>query len=171
MLVNAIGLACQLIPIRVCLSSAHVARLRSPTNVADGDFQLSKFRGSKVVTTAVVEMARLVRGAASPAVPGEKVPHAIARAAQRLGWDRGRVASFWYGKARAVTPEELERARDVATRRAKDAELLRDEYRRALGILARLEAGLAAIDADFHSETIAALRDVARPPFGHGNPE
>jgi hypothetical protein len=97
-----------------------------------GLFQMSKFRGSKVVTAAVVEMARLVRGAAAPAVPGEKVPHAIARAAQRLGLPRGRVASFWYGKARTVTPEDLERARDVAARRSKDVELLRNEHRRAL---------------------------------------
>jgi len=130
---------------------------------------MSKFRGSKVVSEAVVEMARLVRGAAAPAIPGEKVPHAIARAAMRLGWPRGRVASFWYGKARAVTPEDLERARDVAARRSRDVELLRNEHRRALNILARLEAGLAAVDADFHGPTIAALRDMAGGETGPGN--
>lgn len=121
------------------------------------------------MTAAVVEMARLVRGAAAPAVPGERVPHAIARAAQRLGWDRGRVASFWYGKARTVDPEELERARDVAARRSKDAELLRNEHRRALDILARLEACLAAQDPDFHGPTIDHLRELARDPAGPGN--
>lgn len=121
------------------------------------------------MTAAVVEMARLVRGAAAPAVPGEKVPHAIARAASRLGLPRGRVASFWYGKARTVAPEELERARDIASRRSKDAELLRDDYRRALNILARLEAGLASIDEDFHGPQIAALRDVAGRAAGPGS--
>lgn len=130
---------------------------------------MSKFRGSKVVTEAVVEMARLVRGAAAPAIPGEKVPHAIARAAQRLGVPRGRVASFWYGKARTVEPEEIERARDVAVRRSKDMELLRNEHRRALDILARLEAGLAAVDPDFHSPQIAALRDMAGRSAGPGS--
>lgn len=122
-----------------------------------------------VVSSAVLEMSRLVRHAAAPAVPGEKVPHAIARAARRLGFDRSRVFAFWYGKARNVSPEELERARDVAARQSRDAELLRDDYRRALDILARLEAGLTAIDADFHSETIGALRHMAGRPTGPGN--
>lgn len=121
------------------------------------------------MSVAVVEMARLVRGAAAPAVPGEKVPHAIARAAQRLGLDRGRVASFWYGKARAVSPEELERARDVAARRSRDAELLRNEHRRALDILARLEACLIAQDPDFHGPYLDALRDVVSRQTGPGD--
>lgn len=129
---------------------------------------MSKKRGS-VVTSAVMEMTRLVRLSAAPAVPGEKAPHAIWRAAQRLGIPTGRVTSFWYGKA-APKPEELERARDVAARHARDAELLRDDYRRALNILARLEAGLAAIDADFHGETISAVRDMARRATGPRDP-
>lgn len=131
---------------------------------------MSKKWGS-VVGSAVVEMARLVRGAAAPAVPGERVPHAIARAANRLGFDRGRVTSFWYGKARHVDPEELERARDEAVRRAKDAELLRHEHRRAFEILARLEAALTAIDPDFHGPTISALRDMASRETGPRNPD
>lgn len=106
-------------------------------------------------------MCRLIRLAAAPAVPGERVPHAIARAARRLGLSRGRAESFWYGKAKAVSPEELERAREVAARNAKDAEQLKHEYRRAVEILARLEAGLAAIDPDFHSPSMRALRDLA----------
>jgi hypothetical protein len=122
-----------------------------------------------IVISAVVEMSQLVRSAACPAVPGERVPHAIARAARRLGFDRGRVESFWYGKARAVSPEELERARQVAAERAADVGLLRNEYRRALNILARLEAGLAAIDADFHSPTISAVEHIRRGALGPRN--
>lgn len=122
---------------------------------------MSKKQGS-VVTEAVVEMARLVRLAASPAIPGEKVPHAIARAARRLGLHRGRVNSFWYGKARKVSPDELEVARRIAVERAKDTELLRNEHLRALEILARLETALAVVDADFHGPQIGALRDVVR---------
>ena len=123
------------------------------------------------MTSAVVEMARLVRGAASPSIPGEKVPHAIARAANRLGLSKGRVTSFWYGKARSVTPEELERAREVAIRRAKDAELLRNEHQRAITILARLEAGLTAIDPDFYSHEISAARELVSRETGTGDPE
>ncbi len=113
------------------------------------------------MSSAALEMSRLVRHAAAPPIAGEKVPHAIARAARRLGFDRGRVESFWYGKVRVVSSDELEIARRVAVERAKDAELLKHEYRRAVDILARLEAGLAAIDPDFHSTQISALRDMA----------
>jgi hypothetical protein len=106
-------------------------------------------------------MADLVRHAAAPAVPGEKVAHAISRAAHRLGFTRGRTESFWYGKA-LPGPEELERAREEATKRAKDRELLRNEFRRAVDILARIEARLTRTDEDFYSPEIGALRDMAR---------
>lgn len=122
-----------------------------------------------VVSAVVLEMSRLVRKAAEPAVPGERVPHAIARAAHRLGLERRRTESFWYGKARAVAPDELERARAEAVRRSRDAELLRHEHRRALDILARLEAALAAQDPDFHGPTIDAARDMARHAPGAGD--
>ena len=130
---------------------------------------MSKKAKGIVVTAAVMEMTRLVRSAASPAVPGEKVAHAIARAARRLGFDRGRTESFWYGKVRAPSPEELETARAVAVKHAKDLELLRNEHRRALDILARLETRLAVIDPDFHQPSLAALRDVAGGAAGAGD--
>jgi hypothetical protein len=126
--------------------------------MAKGRFEMSKKRGS-LVSETVVEMARLVRNAAEPAVPGERVPHAIARAARRLGWARGRVSSFWYGKARRVAPEELERAREVALKRSRDVELLKAEQRRAFDLLARIEAGLTAVDSDFYQPEIDAARD------------
>lgn len=126
---------------------------------------MSKKQGS-IVSSAVLEMSRLVRHAASPAVPGEKVPHAIARAAHRLGLSRGWVTSFWYGKARSVDPDELEAARAEAARRSQDAELLKHEFTRARDILARLETRLSIVDADFHGPQISALRDVAGGAFG-----
>lgn len=121
------------------------------------------------MTSAALEMGRLVRLAASPPVPGEHVDYAIGRAARRLGFTRGRVKSFWYGKARGPTPEELETARQVAVKHAQDLELLRNEHRRALDILARLETRLAVIDPDFHQPDTAALRDMARAPSGPGD--
>lgn len=131
------------------------------TNIGRRPFEVSKKAKGIVVTAAVMEMTRLVRSAASPAVPGEKVAHAIARAARRLGFDRGRTASFWYGKVRSPSPEELETARRVALKHAKDLELLRNEHRRAVDLLARLEARLATIDPDFHEPSLSALRDMA----------
>ena len=123
---------------------------------------MSEKKGSRVVTSAALEMGRLVRLAASPVVPGEHVDYAIGRAARRLGFTRGRVKSFWYGKARGPSPEELETARKVAVKHAQDLELLRNEHRRAVEILARLETRLAVIDEDFHQPDTSALRDMAR---------
>ncbi len=122
-----------------------------------------------VVSSAVMEMSRLVRLAASPAIPGEKVPHAIARAARRLGVTRGRAECLWYGKIKNIPPEELDATRAEAIKRSRDAELLRNEHRRALDILARLEAGLAAIDPDFFSQDIDAYRDMAGGEAGPGD--
>lgn len=130
---------------------------------------MSEKRGSQKVTSAALEMGRLVRLAASPTVPGEQVSHAISRAARRLGFTRGRVASFWYGKARGPSPEELETARIVAVQHAKDLELLRNEHRRALDILARLETRLAVVDPDFNQPGMAALRNVASREAGPGD--
>lgn len=121
---------------------------------------MSKKRGTELSSVECIEeIGRLVRHAAEPAIPGEKVPHAIARAARRLGWERGRVSSYWYGKVRRADASELERARAVAAENSKEARLLRDEYRRAVEILARLEARLTRTDEDFFSPEIAALRD------------
>ena len=122
---------------------------------------MSEKKGSRVVTSAALEMGRLVRLAASPPVPGEHVDYAIGRAARRLGFTRGRVKSFWYGKARGPSPEELETARLVAVKHAHDLELLRNEHRRALDILARIEARLTRTDEAFFSPEIGALRDMA----------
>lgn len=113
------------------------------------------------MTSAAIEMERLVRLAASPMIPGEQVPHAIARAARRLGIARGRVQSFWYGKARNCTPDELEAARAAAVQHAHDLELLRNEHRRALEILARIEARLALTDEGQAGPMVGHDRDRA----------
>lgn len=113
------------------------------------------------MTSAAIEMERLVRLAASPMIPGEQVPHAIARAARRLGFAKGRVQSFWYGKARNPSPEEYEAARKVAVQHARDLELLRDEHRRAVEILARIEARLTALDTSQNQPSAASLRELA----------
>lgn len=125
----------------------------------------------KKMTSAAIEMRRLVRLAASPAIPGEKVIHAIARSARRLGFERGRTFGFWYGKVSKPSADELETARRVATERATDAEHLRAEFQRGLDILARLEARLIAIDPDFHGPEISALRQQRERAAGPGSSE
>jgi hypothetical protein len=140
----------------------------SPMSLAKERFEMSKKRGLDV-SSAIAEMSQLVRLAASPAIPGERPPHAIARAARRLGFERGRTESFWYGKARRVDPEELDAARRVAVERSRDLKVLRDDYRRAVEILARLETRLAVTDPDFHQPDIHALRDMADGAAGTGS--
>jgi hypothetical protein len=122
---------------------------------------MAENKRSRIVTSAALEMGRLVRLAASPMIPGEQVPHAIARAARRLGISKSRVHGFWYGKVRNPTPEEYETARQAAVKHAHDMELLRDEHRRAIDILARIEARLATLDPASAGSGAASLRDMA----------
>lgn len=129
---------------------------------------MSEIERSRKVTSAAVEMGRLVRLAASPTVSGEQVPHAISRAARRLGFSKGRVQSFWYGKARNPSPEEYETARKVAVQHARDLELFRDEQRRAFEILARLEARIAALDEAPSQPRTTEVRPVAGREVGTG---
>ena len=121
--------------------------------------QEEKMNSVAQATNDLEEMADLMRHVASPAIAGDKPPHAIARAARRLGFSKRRVKAFWYGEARRVDPEELEAARKAAAERTQDARLLRREYQRAVEILERLEARLTRTDEDFHSPDIGALRD------------
>lgn len=122
------------------------------------------------MTSAALEMGRLVRLAASPMVPGERVPHAIARAARRLGISKSRVHGFWYGKVRNPTPEEYETARQAAVKHAHDMELLRDEHRRAIEILARVEARLTALDPAAAGAGAASVRELADREAGTRSP-
>lgn len=121
------------------------------------------------MTSAALEMGRLVRLAASPMVPGERVPHAIARAARRIGIPKSRVHSFWYGKARTASPEEYETARQVAVTHARDMELLREEHRRAIDILARIEARLTVLDPAQDRPAVDPLRERAGREAGPGS--
>jgi len=76
------------------------------------------------------EMAGLMRRAAEPARPGERVAEQILRAARRLGIDAGRGKRLWYAEARNIPAHEADtirvRWKRLATQiAAADADLAR----------------------------------------------
>lgn len=104
------------------------------------------------VDTAYIQ--RLVRLSAAPAILGEPVPDAIARAARRCGVSVGRANSYWYGKAREVPAAELDAIRAAAVRYGDDPRFLREET-------ARLSAALEDVGV--------AIDRMAGKAAGHGN--
>ncbi|MFT8245215.1 hypothetical protein [Roseomonas sp. BN140053] len=76
--------------------------------------------------SAAHEMHELVHEAARPAVPGERVGAAIARAAKVLGLPYARARAHWYRLARQVTAEEADtlraRRRQLMIERAQQLE-------------------------------------------------
>lgn len=97
-----------------------------------------------------------LRELASPWGNGEKVKTAINRAARLSGLSYWRAFDIWYGKARRV--EDFEREQIAAALQAKQEEEARNEFHQLKTRLAILEARLLSGDPDFHSPTVAALR-------------
>ena len=66
-----------------------------------------------------VEASSHMRTLALPAVPGERVAAAIARAARRAGLSFSRARAIWYGEARALLATEMDQLRAAAARFAE----------------------------------------------------
>jgi hypothetical protein len=90
----------------------------------------------------------------------------IGRAAALAGFDWERARKIWYGDRRyTIRPDEVVKARRAALMAAKDAA---NEYRELTSLIARLEASLRVLDAEFHEPSIDAMRAVAGVPrSGH----
>ena len=69
--------------------------------------------------SSIDEAQVLVRGCAEPRPAGDQVKAAVRRASQRLGIPFSRVRDIWYGDARRIDAEEMDRLR----REAEKAEL------------------------------------------------
>lgn len=69
-----------------------------------------------------------------------------------------RARAIWEGQARRIDAEE------AAALRLAEIEEARREHRELRERLARLDTALAVADAEFHSETIAAMREQTRGP-------
>jgi hypothetical protein len=112
-----------------------------------------------VFMNPTVEASHLIRFAADPRPSGDSVKGAITRAARRLGIGYERAKSLWYAEARRVDASEMDRLRAVAAeRQRKQEEAAVHAHRQLVDRISIIEARLAQIDPDFHSEAAAALR-------------
>jgi hypothetical protein len=64
--------------------------------------------------SAIDEAQTLVRRCAEPRPAGDQVKAAVRRASQRLNIPFSRVRDIWYGDARRIDAEEMDRLRQVA---------------------------------------------------------
>lgn len=108
------------------------------------------FEAKKMSCSVPEEIHRLVREAAEPAIPGERVTGAIQRAARALGLSYARARSHWYGLARLVPAEEADALR-----------LARIQLNRER--VARLRAELAALEDKERFYAVALEEGVCRP--------
>jgi hypothetical protein len=64
--------------------------------------------------SSIDEAQTLVRRCAEPRPPGDQVKAAIRRASRRLGLPFTRTRDIWYGDARRIDAEEMDRLRQSA---------------------------------------------------------
>jgi phytoene/squalene synthetase len=64
--------------------------------------------------SSIDEAQTLVRRCAEPRPAGDQVKAAVRRASQRLNIPFSRVRDIWYGDARRIDAEEMDRLRQVA---------------------------------------------------------
>jgi hypothetical protein len=64
--------------------------------------------------SSIDEAQTLVRRCAEPRPPGDSVKAAVRRASRRLGIPFSRTRDIWYGDARRIDAEEMDRLRQVA---------------------------------------------------------
>lgn len=114
---------------------------------------MADFSSEKCAMSAVSEASLLCRRVAEPRPVGDSVKAAIARATTRLGFAFNRTRDIWYGHARRIDAEEMDRLRECAER---------NEARIAVNNLLVLRGRLTEADEDFHRATIAALDDALR---------
>ena len=84
----------------------------------------------------------------------------ISATARRLGWHYSRTKAVWYEDARRIDAREMDALRSALI---KDA---RREHENLRARLAGLGAALAAVDPDFHGQTVAWTRELGS---GHGS--
>jgi hypothetical protein len=117
---------------------------------------MSEDRSELSEMSSVSEARLLVHRVAEPREVGDSVKAAIVRAARRLGFSHSRTRDLWYGGARRIDSEEMDKLRDIAAKRDAD---------QARANVLAMRNGLAATDAEFHRPTIDAL-DIALRNLG-----
>ena len=110
---------------------------------------------------ALAEASSLIRLLAEPAVAGESVKSAIRRAARRAGIDASLGKRLWYGEARRIDADTMDRLRIAADDTKAYAEAI-SARRTILARLAACEAALGLQDADADRAVGASPRRLAR---------
>lgn len=110
------------------------------------------------------EASGLLRTLATPAIPGERVAAAIARAAHRGGLTFQRARSVWYEEARAILASEMDRIRGAVERERQKSSTQFRAHDEALGDrVALIELELAALRV-----RLAGALDVGEGGAGDG---
>lgn len=91
---------------------------------------------------------------------GEKIQVVIDRAARLAAMDYWRAYEIWYGRARQVTTEEIERVASGLEKKRREA--TRNELHDIKLRIAALESRLRQTDEEFHRPSIDALRLAVR---------
>ena len=104
--------------------------------------------------------AKWLRELSEPWKDGEKVKSAIDRASRLAGLTYWRAFDIWYRKARQIETYEIEQIACALER--KNERDGRSELQALKNQLAMLESRLNAGDANFHSPSIAAARELVR---------
>ncbi|WP_024516954.1 hypothetical protein [Bradyrhizobium sp. Tv2a-2] len=86
--------------------------LMTPT-IQSVHLKISEF-SSPAFASKADEAKALVRRCAEPCPAGDSVKEAINRATDRLGFSTSRTQDFWYGEARRIDDNEIDRLRYVA---------------------------------------------------------
>ena len=119
------------------------------------------------MTDVTVEQASLMlQELSKPQDRGETMKEIVTRTARAAKLAYWRTYDLWYEKARRVEPAEVEQIREAL--RIKNERAARNELHELKLRIARLEASLAARDADFHSPDIDHLRSLDRGVGGVG---
>jgi len=126
-------------------------------------------KSARMRSVALSEAAGLLREIAGPRHAGESIKSVFRRLSSELeDWTYGRIRAVWYADERVkVKSAEVEQLRVIAGRRAPQVNANElDELRATVQRLAKYEALLERIDADFFGPEVSAARDRAREARG-----
>jgi hypothetical protein len=98
----------------------------------------------------------MLRELSLPWAAGERMKTVLDRTSRLAMLTYWRTYDIWYGKARRVEPHEIDQIAEALA--VKNEKAARNEIHEAKVLLARVEARLNSIDADFHSAHIDGLR-------------
>jgi hypothetical protein len=146
---------------KLTLNVLCVSSVSTTETVTQRNSQLSEQRSKGAEMSSVAEMSSLVREVADFAAPSPNWKDRVNAAARVLQLPFGRAKAHYYGEARRVDAEEMDRAREAAEQ-LREAKLRRKAAEHLAWLNTSIEH-LRSVDPEFHSLDVAGLeRAVAR---------